>query len=122
MDDLELAWQTYEFHGTKIHELESLYLSNLKKLKILKQKRVKPTELEKEKMLESITKSCNNLVLHYNKQIDSMLDLIDLYHSGAKPSEYREINDELLNDLLVVTQTLLEEMLKYRSEIKNLFD
>ena len=34
MDDLELAWQTYEFHGEEIHKFEELYLSNLKKFKI----------------------------------------------------------------------------------------
>lgn len=122
MEDLELSWQTYEFHGEKIHELESTYLSNLKKLKILKQKRVKPTELEKEKMLGSMNDCCNNLVVHYNKQIDSIADLIDLHNSGVKSPEGRETNTELLDELLNVTCVLLEEMLKYRSQIKNLFD
>jgi hypothetical protein len=122
MDDLELAWQTYEFHLEKIHELESKYLSNLKKLKILQQKRVEPTELEKEKMLQSINNCCNNLIVHYNKQIDSIADLIDIHNSGNKPSEHRETDIEALDELLDVTCVLLEEMLKYRSQIKNLFN
>lgn len=120
MDDLELAWQTYEFHSVKIYDLEQLHLSNLKKLKIFKEKRVAPTELEKEKIVRAITRCCDDLIVHYNKQINSIKDLIQLYNSNSQSIEFQDINVDFLNELINVTATLMEEMRTYKSEIKDL--
>lgn len=121
MDDLELTWQTYEFHSSKIYELEELHLSNLKKLKIFKQKRVAPTESQKDKMIRLMIRCCDDLIVHYKKQINSVKDLVKLYESDIDISEYRNTDTDFLNELISVTATLMQEMLKYRSEIKNLF-
>lgn len=120
MDDLELAWQTYEFHGSKIYDLEQLHLSNLKKLKIFKTKRIAPTESEKEKMARVMNRCCDNLIVHYNKQINSIKDLIQLYSSNSESIEFKDINVDFLNELINVTATLMEEMRTYKSEIKDL--
>lgn len=120
MDDLELAWQTYEFHGSKIYDLEQLHLSNLKKLKIFKTKRIAPTESEKEKMVGAINRCCNDLIVHYNKQINCVKDLMELYASNRDSTEFQDINVDFLNELINVTSALIEEMRTYKSEIKDL--
>ena len=122
MDDLELAWETYEFHGSKIYDLEQLHLSNLKKLKIFKQKRVAPTESEKEKIVRVTTRCCDDLIVHYKKQINSIKDLIKIYKSNGDELEFAMTDVDFLNELINVTATLMEEMLQYKSEIKKLFD
>jgi len=120
MDDLELAWQTYEFHSSKIYDLEQLHLSNLKKIKIFKQKRIAPTESEKEKMVRAITRCCDNLIVHYKKQINSIKDLIKIYKSNGDELELSITDVDFLNELIDVTATLMEEMNKYKLEIKDL--
>lgn len=122
MDDLELAWQTYEFHSVKIYDLEQLHLSNLKKLKIFKQKRVAPTESEKEKMVRAITRCCDDLIVHYKKQINSIKDLIKIYKSNGGELEFTMTDVDFLDELVNVTATLMEEMLQYKFKIEKLFD
>ena len=39
MDQLELTWETYEFHAKELAKYEELHLSNMKKLKIFKNKK-----------------------------------------------------------------------------------
>jgi hypothetical protein len=118
MDDLELAWQTYEFHGEEIHKFEELHLSNLKKLKIFKQKKVAPTEAQKERLSKLMLRCCDNLITNYKKQIDSIKHLIKIYESDIEISESRETDIQFLNELIMITATLMEEMNKYKSEIK----
>lgn len=122
MDDLELTWQTYEFHSSKIYELEELHLSNLKKLKIFKQKRVAPTESEKDKMVRLMTRCCDDLIVHYKKQINSIKDLVKLHQSNIDISDFRNTDTDFLNELISITATLMEEMVKYKSQIKKLFN
>lgn len=118
MDDLELAWQTYEFHGEEIQKFEELHLSNLKKLKILKQKKVAPTDAQKERLSRLMLRCCDNLILNYKKQIDSIKHLIKIYESDLEISESRETDIQFLNELIMITATLMEEMNRYKSEIK----
>lgn len=118
MDDLELAWQTYEFHSEEIHKFEELHLSNLKKLKIFKQKKVAPTEGQKERLSKLMLRCCDNLIVNYKKQIDSIKHLIKIYESDLEISESRETDVQFLNELIMITATLMEEMNRYKSEIK----
>jgi len=117
MDDLELAWQTYEFHGEEIHKFEELYLSNLKKFKIFKNKKVPPTEAQKARLSKVMLRCCDNLITNYKKQTDSIKHLIKIYESDTEMPESRETDVQFLNELIIITTTLMEEMNLYKSEI-----
>ena len=117
MDDLELAWQTYEFHGEEIHKFEELHLSNLKKFKIFKNKKVPPTEAQKARLSKVMLRCCDNLITNYKKQIDSIKHLIKIYESDTEMPESRETDVQFLNELIIITTTLMEEMNLYKSEI-----
>lgn len=117
MDQLELAWETYEFHSIELTKYEELHLSNMKKLKIFKNKKVPPTEAQKARLSKVMLRCCDNLIVHYKKQIDSIKDLINIHRSDVKISESRETDIQFLNELIMVTATLMEEINLYRSEI-----
>jgi hypothetical protein len=117
MDQLELAWETYEFHSIELTKYEELHLSNMKKLKIFKNKKVPPTEAQKARLSKVMLRCCDNLIVHYKKQIDSIKDLINIYRSDVKIPESRETDIQFLNELIMVTATLMEEINLYRSEI-----
>lgn len=117
MDQLELAWETCEFHSIELTKYEELHLSNMKKLKIFKNKKVPPTEAQKARLSKVMLRCCDNLIVHYKKQIDSIKDLINIYRSDVKISESRETDIQFLNELIMVTATLMEEINLYRSEI-----
>jgi len=117
MDQLELAWETYEFHSIELTKYEELHLSNMKKLKIFKNKKVPPTEAQKARLSKVMLRCCDNLIVHYKKQINSIKDLINIYRSDVKIPESRETDIQFLNELIMVTATLMEEMNLYKSEI-----
>ncbi len=118
MDDLELAWQTYEFHAKELAKYEELHLSNMKKLKIFKNKKAPSTEAQKARLSKVMFRCCDNLIVHYKKQIDSIKDLIEIYNSEKSISESMETDIQFLNELIMITATLMEEINKYKSEIK----
>ena len=117
MDQLELAWQTYEFHAKELAKYEELQISNMKKFKIFKNKKVPPTEAQKARLSKVMLRCCDNLIVHYKKQIDSIKELTGIYSSEEEIPESRETDIQFLNELIIITATLMEEMNLYKSEI-----
>ena len=120
MDNLELAWETFEFHSSAIAELEEQHLSNLKRVKILTNKQVPATDTEKLNLRNKITACCNKLINSYSKHIACLNELIILHDTVHSIPVERETDIQLFNDLKSVSATLLEEMKCYKEEVSNI--
>ena len=121
MDDLELAWQTFEFHSERIADLEFNYAELLKRKKILLNKQVPATKWEKLDLKNEMIACCNKLINAYNKHIDSIDDLICLHNEVETVPIERETDIKLFNELKNVSATLCEEMKVYKITISEIF-
>ena len=120
MDNLELAWQTFEFHSSAIADLELEHTLNLKNLKILVSKQVPATKWEKLDLSNKIIACCNKLINSYAKHIDSIDQLIHLHNEVEDIPIERETDIQLFNELKSVSATLLEETKRHKEEIPNI--
>jgi hypothetical protein len=124
MDNLELAWQTFEFHSGNIMGLEGKYEENLKKINILLSKQVPATKWEKLDSKNKTTSLCNKLINSYAKHIDCINDLIALYKynrlNGIGIPEERNTDIELFYELKNVSATLAEEMRVYKDNLSDI--
>ena len=120
MDNLELAWETFEFHSSSISELEEEHIKNLKKVKILINKQVPATKWEKLKLLNKMIACCNKLINGYSKHIDSIDELIRLHNEIEVIPIERETDIQLFNELKSVSATLSEEMKVYKVKLSDI--
>jgi len=117
MDNLELAWQTYEFHTEMAVEFEDKHTDLIARYRNFVSKNLNPSQSQKKWLLNRLNKSFNRLLSTYVKQMDAVNDLIDLYNSDIEIPEERKLDKQSLYSLLNVTATLSEEMKIYRKEI-----
>lgn len=124
MDNLELSWQTFEFHSANIMELEEEYEQALKKANILLNKRVALTKWEKLDVKNKMIALCNKLISSYSKHIACINDLIALHKynqlNGIAIPEERNTDIELFNELKNVSATLAEEMKVYKNNLSDI--
>ena len=120
MDNLELAWETFEFHSASIAELEEEYLDNLKKVKVLTNKQIPATSLEKSRLFKKMNACCNKLINSYTKHIDSIDELIALYNEANIIPIERDTDTELFNELKNTNATLIEEMKAYKDKLPDI--
>lgn len=121
MDNLELTWQTFEFHSANIMELEEEYEQTLKKAKILLSKQVPATKWEKLDMKNKMIALCNKLISSYGKHIDCIGELIHLHNEAESIPIERETDVQLFNELKNVSATLSEEMRVYKDHLSDIF-
>jgi len=117
MDSLELAWDTFDFHGEEIARLEALQASNTMKVKVFSSKRVSPTEAEKRKLLNNILSCCGKLISNYQKQLHSISELNILYDSGIEIPLERQMDNRYLYELADLTIMLIHEVRAYKEKI-----
>jgi|TARA_B110000305_G_C19425279_1_gene633225 hypothetical protein len=117
MNPLELAWDTFDFHGEDIARLEALQASNMMKVKVFSSKRVNPTESEKHKLLNNILSCCGKLISNYQKQLHSISELNILYDSGVEIPLERQMDNRYLDELADLTMMLIHEVKAYRERI-----
>ena len=117
MDNLELAWQTYEFHTEMAVEFEDKHTDLIERYRNFVSKNLNPSQSQKKWLLNRLNKSFNRILNTYVKQMDAVNDLIDLYNSDIEIPEERKLDKRSLYSLLNVTATLFEEMKIYRREI-----
>lgn len=126
MHDLDLAWETFDFHSESIAELEANHLDNLNKLNILLNKQVPATRWEKVDLVNKILACCDKLQSTYIKSNHSINDLIKIYNEKRKhnipiPIEHKT-DIQFFNELKNVNATLIEEMKVYKSKIREVLD
>tara|TARA_R110001592_G_scaffold130031_4_gene343019 strand:- start:4123 stop:4491 length:369 start_codon:yes stop_codon:yes gene_type:complete len=117
MNLLELAWDTFDFHGEEIARLEALQASNMIKVKIFSSKKIYPTESEKHNLLKSIISCCGKLISNYQKQLHSISELNILYDSGIEIPLERQMDNRYLDELAEVTTILINEVKAYKERI-----
>lgn len=117
MDNLELAWQTYEFHTEMAVEFEDKHTDLIARYRNFVSKNLNPSQSQKKWLLNRLNKSFNRLLSTYVKQMDAVNDLIDLYNSDIEIPEERKLDKQSLYSLLNITATLSEEIKIYRKEI-----
>ena len=117
MDNLELAWRTYEFHTEMAVEFEDKHTDLIARYRNFVSKNLNPSQSQKKWLLNRLNKSFNRILNTYVKQMDAVNDLIDLYNSDIEIPEERKLDKQSLYSLLNVTATLSEEMKIYRKEI-----
>ena len=132
MQDLELAWETFEFHNTStINEEVELtnYLFDLNNILdkddlISTQEDYKKLTIQRNKNLLKIIKSSDILINTYVKQNASLEDLIIIYrdhslHGVPIPPE-REVSTKYLLELKNTNATLIEQIKVQREKYKSL--
>ena len=117
MDNLELAWQTYEFHTEMAVEFEDKHTDLIARYRNFVSKNLNPSQSQKKWLLNRLNKSFNRLLSTYVKQMDAVNDLINLYNSDIEIPEERKLDKQSLYSLLNITATLSEEIKIYRKEI-----
>ena len=117
MDNLELAWQTYEFHTEMAVEFEDKHTDLIARYRNFVSKNLNPSQSQKKWLLNRLNKSFNRLLSTHVKQMDAVNDLIDLYNSDIEIPEERKLDKQSLYSLLNITATLSEEIKIYRKEI-----
>ena len=106
MDNLELAWQTYDFHTEMATEFEDKHTNLIERYRNFIIKNLNPSQSQKKWLLNRLNKSFNRILNTYVKQMDAITDLIDLYNSGIEIPEERKVENQSLYSLLNVTATL----------------
>lgn len=117
MDELELAWQTYDFHTCMIYELEEKHKSAIKYYERFVKRNLNPSQTKKTYVRNKLNKSFSLMLTAYNKQLKAIDDLIELYKKDIDIPAEREANPQLFFDLKNVTSTLMEEIKIFRREI-----
>lgn len=132
MQDLELAWETFDFHNTStiIEEVElTNHLFDLNNILdkdnlISTQEDYKKLTIQRNKNLLKIIKSSDILINTYVKQNASLEDLIIIYrdhslHGVPIPPE-REVSTKYLLELKNTNATLIEQIKVQREKYKSL--
>ena len=124
MEDLELSWQTFEFHTASSINLElslnkysKLYVENKKNGAIKYWNTIKLNNL-----LDKVIRNCNLLINDYRKQNKCLDELIEIYkyyslHGVAIPVE-REVSVKYLHDLKNTNATLIEQLERKKRTFK----
>tara|TARA_B100000902_G_C27317569_1_gene922313 strand:+ start:669 stop:1073 length:405 start_codon:yes stop_codon:yes gene_type:complete len=132
MQDLELAWETFEFHVASIINIELKLTSYIDKLNqsldkdesILTQEGRKQLKIQRYDIINNIIKCSNFAINDYIKQNASLDDIIKIHkyfslHGVPVPVE-REVPMQYLFELKNENETLLEEIKVQREKFKTL--
>tara|TARA_A100001015_G_C14357888_1_gene469325 strand:+ start:114 stop:473 length:360 start_codon:yes stop_codon:yes gene_type:complete len=117
MEDLELSWQTFEFHTASAINLE-LSLNKYSELYVVKKKDGQKVN----NLLDKIIKFCDLLINDYKKQNICLSELVEIYkyyslHGFTVPVE-REISLKYLHELKNTNATLIEELERKKRTFK----
>ena len=132
MQDLELAWETFEFHNASIINGEVELTNRLFDLNnildkddlVSTQEDYKKSRRQRNYIVNKIIKSSNILINTYVKQNASLEDLIIIYrdhslHGVPIPPE-REVPTRYLLELKNTNATLIEQIKVQREKYKSL--
>lgn len=131
MKDLELIWESYEFHTSQILELENdLILKTIEAQKILKkglEEEVNSTDFrfEKVNILNKIIDLSNKLDISYKKQCNLLDEIIEAHNyrslNGIPIPAEREVSISLLEKLKSETKILISETKNQKDEFYKIF-
>lgn len=117
MNQLELAWQTYDFHTFTLYDLEESHQSTIKSYKRFLGKDSNPSEIKKKYMRNKLNKSFSIMLTTYNKQLKAIDDLTQLYKSDIDIPIEREFDLRLFAELKDITIAIVKEIEGFRAEV-----
>lgn len=120
MDKLELAWQTYEFYTNEILTEEQKHVNNIRTLKNFIDANPLPTRQQRSRMKKKCLQTCTILNQLYNKQSESISDLIKIHNEYVDIPADREVDMSSLLALKNLTETLMQEIYKYKLQIEEM--
>jgi hypothetical protein len=118
MDNLSLAWDTFEFHDQNIMKSEALHYENLKKFRQIRDEKLKLSKDDVKKFLDQMLKSMDVLCIDYQKQLSSLRDLVKIHSSGIEIPNHRQVEMSSLLALCSSISTLLAELNLYKLQIE----
>ena len=89
-------------------------------IRSLIKKEIIPPHSKRVKLKDQSLKCCDQIIVSYKKQISSLDDIIKVYQSGVDIPKVRYVDSRFLNELKLLTATLMQEMVIYKEEIKKL--
>jgi len=124
INELELTWQTFEFHSAQIHKLEGKHLVRIEKVNKLLNKKEFISKPVKMFIKTEVLAKCRELQTSYQKHIQCLDDLINLYKyhelNGKVIPVERETDVRLFAELKEVSSALSIELSAYQLKISRL--
>ena len=120
MNRLELEWETFDFYSIRIHDQENLHLSKLGLIQSFLNKEYNFFFFLKKELLTDYYICCDQLLVLYKKQMDSISNLIKLNRDFVDIPIEREVDSDTLNNLKSVTGTLMAEILRYKEDMESM--
>jgi hypothetical protein len=120
MENLELAWDTFNFYASEVAGQEAIHINNMNNAKLFINKNKKPTRGQKKRLKSKCLSTISLLLVLYNKQMASLDDLIKLHSDFVDIPEEFEIDVAHLVSLKNITATLIHELSHYKNQLDDL--
>lgn len=130
MQDLELTWESYEFHSSQIIELENNLILKVSEAQLFLQNNSEKEfdeasyRFEKVNILNAIIDFSNKLILSYQKQCNLLSEIMEIQKDfssrGLEIPPEREVSVGLLEKLKLETFNLIEGMKEQKEELRNI--
>lgn len=121
IDNLEMLWDTFDFHTGKLGELEVRIVDAFDKLHIFLENNLNPTQKEKLEARRLIDDCCDKSIASYKKQIHAINELISFYLVFKKKNIsvpiHREVKLNFLVQLRSTTLDLMSVMSLYKDQV-----
>lgn len=120
-NNLNLAWETFDFYNAEISNYEAQHINNTKSIGNLLNSSRPSYKDQRDRLKAKSVKCIDTLIVLYKKQLDAISDLIDLNDSCIDIPAEKEIDTSSLFALKNVTSTLMHQMNTYKEDINDLF-
>ena len=124
LENLEVLWETYDFHTGQIVTFESIIEEDLSHLRLFLKEDLNPTQKQKAETRDVISHDCNQCLMSYKKQIHVIEELIETYQhfsdNGVSVPEKREIKVSYLEELRDTTTELMEGISDCKAQVEEM--
>jgi protein-arginine kinase activator protein McsA len=124
LENLEVLWETYDFHTGQITTFESVIEEDLSHLKHFLNENLNPTQQQKSEVKGVISHDCSQCLMSYKKQIHVIEELIEAYQyfsdNGVSVPESREVRISYLEELRDSTTELMEGISDYKAQVQEM--
>ena len=121
IENLEILWDTYDFHTQELKELEVKIVDAFDELHVFLENNLNPTQKEKLKARNLIDDCCDKSTVSYKKQIHAINELINFYlfffRKKISVPIHREVKINFLVELRSTTFDLISVISLYKDQV-----
>lgn len=121
IENLEMLWDTFDFHTEQLGELESKIVDAFNELHIFLENNLNPTQKEKLEARRLIDDCCDKSIACYKKQVHAINELFTLYFAFRKKNIsvpiHRKVKLNFLVQLRSTTLDLMSVMSLYKDRV-----